>query len=443
MIFKIIGHTVDGRTNTFLFNNMTNELTDVNRNVYAYPQTAKVKEPFSRFFDGNVIKKTVNPRVVKIQLGLSCNYSCSYCLQRFVAAAQETTKNDIKDFMLQLENLKLSGDIKFEFWGGEPLVYWKTLKPLVAAIKERYQGPDNNISLSTVTNGSLLTEEIADWLYNEGFSVGISHDGPNQALRGPDPFVNNKEIVLNFYKKMKPENRISFNSMLSKNQMSRKAIFDWFVEFTGDPKVVLSEGTIIEAYDEGGVANSLITDEDHFMFRQTGFNDIYSNMGNIGFQAVVGKINELTQLILTQTSIIGAGMKCGMDRPDIISVDLKGNVITCQNVSSVAIAPNGKPHLGGTLADISNVKIETSKHWSDRDTCTSCPVVALCKGACMFLEGHLWETTCNNSFSDNVALFALALERITGFIPVYIDADHLPENRKNIWGTYQGETHEN
>ena len=54
----------------------------------------------------------------------------------------------------------------------------------------------------------------------------------------------------------------------------------------------------------------------------------------------------------------------------------------------------------------------------------------------MFLEGNHWETSCNHSFSDNVALFALSFEKITnGYIPSYVEADHLPADRRDIWGT--------
>jgi uncharacterized protein len=41
--------------------------------------------------------------------------------------------------------------------------------------------------LSVITNGSILSDEIIDWLMMLDFAVAISHDGPGQSVRGPDP----------------------------------------------------------------------------------------------------------------------------------------------------------------------------------------------------------------------------------------------------------------
>jgi hypothetical protein len=53
----------------------------------------------------------------------------------------------------------------------------------------------------------------------------------------------------------------------------------------------------------------------------------------------------------------------------------------------------------------------------------------------MFLDKKFWDISCANSYSDNVALFALALERMTGYIPTLIKQDELPLDRQDIFGT--------
>ena len=96
---------------------------------------------------------------------------------------------------------------------------------------------------------------------------------------------------------------------------------------------------------------------------------------------------------------------------------------------------NGESHLGGNLDDYDNVAIKTSTHWSNRKECGSCPVLHLCKGACMFLDKKFWDISCANAYSDNVPFFALAIERITGYIPTLIKHDDLPLERQDIFGT--------
>ena len=53
----------------------------------------------------------------------------------------------------------------------------------------------------------------------------------------------------------------------------------------------------------------------------------------------------------------------------------------------------------------------------------------------MFNEGDNWTATCATTYSDNVALFALSIEKITGgFIPYFIEGEGLPPERADIWG---------
>jgi uncharacterized protein len=375
----------------------------------------------------------VTPRLLKISLGLSCNYECDYCSQRFVPRASETNKNDIDPFLAGLDDWVTSSPEKVEFWGGEPFVYWKTLKPLAEAIRAKYP----QAVLSVITNGSLLTPEINDWLLDLGFSVGISHDGPGQPVRGPDPLTDPavRPAILDLYRRLAPLGRISFNAMLSRENSSRAAINQFFVDLTGDANVNIGEGTFVDAYDQGGVGASLRTGE-HLNYRNQAFAELRTGLAK-NFDVGHSKIQGLMESLKMRRPSSALGQKCGMDRADAIAVDLKGQVMTCQNVSSKGAAPNGESHLIGTVADLAGVKLKTSTHWSHRAECKTCPVLQICAGACMFLEGDLWETTCNNAYSDNIVFFAAAIEFLTDYVPVYVEGT-LRESRKDIFGLVHG-----
>ena len=129
------------------------------------------------------------------------------------------------------------------------------------------------------------------------------------------------------------------------------------------------------------------------------------------------------------------GQKCGMDQEDAVAIDLRGNVITCQNVSAVETGHNGQSHFGGVVEDMDNVSIKTATHWQNRPDCAKCPVLHICQGSCMFLDGDNWTTSCNNSYSDTISYFALGIEKITGYIPTLIKNDELPLERQDIFGT--------
>lgn len=447
MIFEILAERNAADKKKFYYDNTKNTLSSEDGFTFTVENNFQHTNVVTAFSKNLPLKKSKNITKLKIQMGLSCNYSCDYCSQKFVERPPETSKKDIDNFLAKLDVLEFREEdgLSVEFWGGEPFVYWKTMKPLAEALMDKFSSWKQKPKLSVITNGSILTRDICAWLYYMGFYVSISHDGPGQSVRGPDPFEDeeNKKIVLEFYKLMKPLGRISFNSMLNSKNKSRKEIHDWFINFTGDPTVPLGEGALVDAYDNDGLNNSLSTKKEHFEFRQNAFNDIYSNDGNIGFGTILQKIDGFTTSVLNHIPSSQLGQKCGMDDERTLAIDMKGNVLTCQNVSAVETAMNGESHLGGNLDDYDNVQIKSSTHWMNRVECSKCPVLHMCKGSCMFLDGKYWETTCDNAYSDNIVLFAISFHKITsGYIPVYINSDVLPPERKDIWGTVLSHTEE-
>lgn len=443
MLFEIIAERKQDDIKKFYYDNIKNILSDETGFVYEYPEF-KNKENVLKvtpFDKNNPLKKSKSINLIKIQLGLSCNYSCDYCSQKFVERPPETSKKDIENFMSMLDTLDITEEngLRVEFWGGEPLVYWKTLKPLAEAFKDKFSHWENKrVNFGIVTNGSLLTREICSWLYYMGFGVGLSHDGPGQSVRGPDIFDDpeKKKIILEFYKIMSQQRRFSFNSMMNNKNISRKEIYDWFVELTGDTNVSIGEGSIVDAYDEDGANSSLDTLEEHFRYRQLSFNDIYSTEGKINFGMTFTKIDDFTDRLLNHIEADYLGQKCGMDNANTIALDLKGNIVTCQNVSVKETSKNGESHLGGNLTAYDDVELKSVTHWMNRANCKNCPVLHICKGSCMYLDGKYWDITCNNAYSDAIPLFALSIEKITqGYIPTIIKGEGLPLERQDIWGT--------
>lgn len=440
MLFKILA-VKEGKEKNFYYDNSENYIYDEEGNILEFYKSNMFPSKEYTIFSKDVpLKKSKKVKTLKIQLGLTCNYSCEYCSQRFVPRAEETSRKNIESFLMKLDNLEFNEQdgLRIELWGGEPLVYWKTIKPLVGAIKEKFSHWKRNPpQFSIITNGSLLTEEICDWMEQNCSGGAISHDGPGQSVRGPDPFDDEKKfnLIVSFYKKM--EGKVSFNPMISYKNMSRKAVYEWFVDKIGNKDIKFGEGGFIDAYDIGGISNSLTTTEKDYLYRRSSFEELYNDYtGNYyGFTIVSSKVNNFLNSVSAHLPAKTVMQKCGMDEEEVIAVDLLGNVLTCQNVSSVAINSNGEPHLGGNIENMSEVKITSSTHWTQREECAGCPVLHICRGSCMYASGEYWKQSCKNAFSDNVVFFALAFEKLTkGYIPMYFEADGLPEERKNIWG---------
>ena len=372
-------------------------------------------------------------KTLKISLGLSCNYECSYCNQRFVPHAESTNPEDVNDFLQRLTASLSHAPERIEFWGGEPLVYIKTLIPLAERLRVLY--PEAEFLI--ITNGSLLNLEVNAWLDRMGFVVGLSHDGPGHHARGTDPLDDSQQraAIMDLYARLHPKGRISINTMISRHNPSRAAVQEWMqARFGAD--VIIGEGAFIDPYDDGGLDALFRNLPEHILFRRQAFDDLRSGSAS-RFDLASRKTMDFVNSIQQGRPASSLGQKCSMDRSDHLAVDLKGHVLTCQNVSAAAMAPNGEPHAIGTLNDLSDVQMKSSTHWRARKNCSNCPVLQLCKGACMFLDGPLWHAACDAAYSDNIAFFAFGITLLTGCVPIYIEGD-FPQDRKDIFGVVQG-----
>jgi uncharacterized protein len=289
-----------------------------------------------------------------------------------------------------------------------------------------------------ITNGSLLNAEINDWIMENNIGVSMSHDGPGQKYRGPDPFddPNKAEVILDLYRRKKAVgDPMSIGAMIHAQNPDRAEVAAWLREKFDDPNIHIGEGAVIEVYDEGAKQNSPKTHEERLMLRQTSFRNIRHRAdSNFGISKM--RMSEWLDTMQHGRMLDSVGMKCGMDGADTLTVDLMGNVITCQNTSTASKAPNGEPHKAGNIDNFYGIEIKTSVHFMNRDHCHGCPVVQTCKGGCMYLTGDLFYASCNNTYTDHIAYFAVAVEVLTGYVPIYIEdeAGNLPEERKDIFG---------
>ncbi len=390
---------------------------------------AKVTNPHDPELHG---RKSRKPTTLKITMGLKCNYACSYCNQAHQPHDLVGGPEDADELVRKMkENFEFGTYDKFrlEFWGGEPMVYWKTLKPLAEKVKKVYP----NAQFMMVTNGSLLDREKVDWFNRMGFSIGMSHDGPLHAQnRGPDPLdePRAKDAVVYALKTM-GQGRFTFNCVLTRENVSIPAVRDFIHEKLNrkdfgyehsevsqmDLQVTTEE--LMLPYDDSGMAHSLQTPDEkkeilHNLFWET-------IQGSNQFSWTVNsKITSFFESIVYQRPAEVVGQKCGMDKEDNIAIDMKGNVTTCQNTSSLT------KHNLGNIEDFDNIRLTNSYHWSTRAECPSCPVVQLCQGACLFLEDQYWTQACENLFYYNLAILAGSLFVMTdGLVLTRIEGDKI------------------
>ena len=130
----------------------------------------------------NPASKSRSVRVLKIQMGLKCNYACAYCNQASQPHEIQGNLDDVEAFLGNLPNWLNARDgkgLRIEFWGGEPFVYWKALRVLGGRLRAAYPLAEFNI----ITNGSLIDDEKIDWLERLGCMSASAMTGPVRRLR--------------------------------------------------------------------------------------------------------------------------------------------------------------------------------------------------------------------------------------------------------------------
>lgn len=423
-MFEIEMQRDDGERFSLHYDHRTNLLTDEDGNKVVNGVFMSSYTPAKVFSPEEPVGKSGDLETLKIQLGLKCNYSCSYCSQAsFTESDVKTGLKDIRGFIEGFDQWVTRAPKKIEFWGGEPLLYWRRIEALIPLLVNKW--PDAEMSI--VTNGSLLTEDKVDVILANNIHIAVSHDGPAQDMRGEDPF--DKPGVLDQIRRIikaqldgEFTGTICVNSVITPKNLDIDALVKWF-QSRVHPAVQVNLEGVVSHYEFGGSGEIRhFTDEEYAeLVRNIKRNIVSRHHRSLSLSGRM--VNFLTTLA-EERPMEALGQKCGMDRPGNVAVDLKGNVVTCQNTG-----PKTK-HGIGSVYDLENVKLNTSWHWSKRDHCAECPYLQICKGACMYLEGDNWVETCHNHYHFSKAIFESAVESITGAKVVGFHGDHPRPARK-------------
>lgn len=112
-----------------------------------------------------------------------CNLRCRYCFYHNVSEIREVssfgvmTENTADNIIKKALSFANGESVAFAFQGGEPLIAGlQYFKHFVKKVKEENR-LNSRIYLSIQTNGTLVTDEWAQFFHDNGFLVGLSLDG--------------------------------------------------------------------------------------------------------------------------------------------------------------------------------------------------------------------------------------------------------------------------
>jgi len=129
-----------------------------------------------------------------LQVTQDCNLRCSYCTysgkynNRTHAKKKMSYKMACKAIDFYLKCSRKSSRCNLGFYGGEPLLEIDLIKKIIYYIEETYG--EKEIKYSITTNGTLLSDDIINFLVKKDFSLTISIDGPKSIQDENRCFIN-------------------------------------------------------------------------------------------------------------------------------------------------------------------------------------------------------------------------------------------------------------
>ncbi len=141
----------------------------------------KIKHYLDNYLEGILSSNMEN---LILQVTQACNLRCKYCtysgdyLNRThsqLSMPEEIAKKAIDFYIANSHN---TPNPSLGFYGGEPFITFGMIKNLTHYIKERMRGKEYSIHITT--NGTLLNEEIMNYLVDNNVSLMISLDGPRE-----------------------------------------------------------------------------------------------------------------------------------------------------------------------------------------------------------------------------------------------------------------------
>ena len=343
-----------------------------------YETTSDMEEVYETLRYG--IKKQVKiPTIMYLNVSTFCNLACKYCFiesspisnQKYTKMSFETAKIAVDKFLAELEKNKIT-ESQIIFYGGEPLTNFEVIKETINYIKNEKK---SDITLTIITNGTLLTREIIQFLMDNHIGIGISIDGPK--------FINDKNRVF------KSGNDSVYDKAMAAIKLLNEMNSSYCVSATVTPDVVENEQEVLNWLIDNKIKN-VFWNLYHYSSNTNDWENHYNKMSdfilksykilkenNIGEE----KVKEQIEMFLNQTFKFHS---CGAVGLNQSTIKPNGDVCICQGDSRSYKNIVGNI-VNDEIIDILNNPINDDwlkMYTIDKKECKYCPALSVCGGGC-------------------------------------------------------------
>ena len=304
-------------------------------------------------------------RTIYLMLGEACNFRCRYCLQD--CHDGRTMKKDVKiseNVINYIRRLAKAQKIKIMFWGGEPLIYLDTIKKCVSALGDAAE-------YGIVTNGSLLDEETVEFLNDNGFTVSLSHDGPNTIkTRGVDILPR----IAPVFSKIEKRGALGVLSAYNQDYQAFKEYVNSFA-----PNTPCSWETLKVTWD---------MPKELYAFDFGKLNESLQKMKEDAISAAVnGIISPELNFFMPELRLIAHKSRNIIEIPrcqqfySALDIDCNGNIFACHN---------SREKIGEISEDRINVAVRYNEFLekNKKENCAACLFLDFCHSGCPLEQEH-------------------------------------------------------
>jgi len=343
-----------------------------------------------------------NEATLRFYLTERCNFSCGYCFEgkeRKIYGKNldlKTAVNGIDAFVKFYNSLADKPEfIKVYFFGGEPLLNWNIIPPIVDEIDRKIKRLGSKVIIGITTNAVLMTEKIAKYLYDHRIVTYISLDGVGKDHDIMRKYHDGRGTFRDVERGMKNLIRVSDKKYIKESIGITSTVGPYNIN--GVPKLLkyikslgIKNISINKIAPCGGISpevqKKLLIDDKRFFEKAKMWYELAERLG-ISLGGMWGEIrNRLLNGGLVFCS--AAGYEFGI-APD-------GIIYPCPFVFGNKNYLIGKINKGGTF--ILNEKMYSK--WYNRlpsimKDCKDCEIIGICRGGCLgmalFSKGSIYQ----------------------------------------------------
>ena len=333
---------------------------------------------------------------------MGCNFDCPYCFEdHFAGKMTQEVQDDVVALAGRMLEAAGAKNVNVTWFGGEPLLGCDIIESLSERLMALAAERGGEYSASIITNGYLLTQEVADMLERckvrtaqvtiDG--LGATHDA-TRYLRGGGPTF--ERIVANL-RELKLAFRVDVRHNVHAGNRAEVDELEAFVE-----KLAEESGNDITYYP-APVSGSSVADE---RGKQVGLL-CGSDASDIGVRQEAGRFHA------------GRGHYCGAQSIWVVGIDEKGNLQRCWEAVDKPQISFGTAHdwdpanplATASAPDKLTMYLNTACPVPD-DECRECVWLPSCAGGCP--HKRLFEGRQCVPFKDDPERYVLALHARIG-----------------------------